>query len=208
MKKFILSLIASILCSNTCIQAEDYFDYIHSDESKIYAEVFGGANFLQTQTSGGVKSDYQTGYVLSGSLGYRWCYGLRLEAEYAFRKNSARKVHFLGRNFNLHGHFQSSSYMANLLWDLPVYAWGYSFCNIKPFVGAGVGYDFQQIHAKNAGLTLNQSKKDFAWQVIAGLSYPLFCNTDISIEYKFHKGGFSYIYNHSVGLSLTYKFGL
>lgn len=62
--------------------------------------------------------------------------------------------------------------MANLLWDLPLANWGCEFWKIRPFIGGGIGYDFQQIHAHNAGFTFKKSKKNFAWQVIAGLGYP------------------------------------
>ena len=177
------------------------------DSNAFYAEIFGGANFLETEKSGGIKYDYQTGYIVSGSLGYRVCYGLRLEAEYAYRRNLLRKVNFFGRSFSMHGHFQSSSYMANLLWDLPLSRWGCEFWKIRPFIGGGIGYDFQQIKAHHAGFTYKDSKKHFAWQVMAGLGYPLFCNTDISLEYKYHQAGFTHIHNHSLGVGLTYKFG-
>lgn len=174
----------------------------------IYTKVFGGANFLQTETSGGVSTRYSPGYVVSGSLGYRWGYlGLRVEAEYAYRRNSLRNIHFLGRTFSLNGHFQSSSYMANLLWDLPLYNWGCDFYGIEPFIGGGVGYDVQRIHGSNAGLTLSDKKRGFAWQVMAGLGYPIFCNTYLSLEYKFHKGRLSHLYNHSLGLGLNFSFG-
>ncbi len=55
-----------------------------------------GANFLQNTTIDGNKSTYQTGYIIAGSLGYCWCYGLRLEAEYAFRRNAIKKIDFFG----------------------------------------------------------------------------------------------------------------
>jgi len=99
-----------------------------------------------------VTTKYKTGYLVSGSLGYSWSYGLRLEAEYAYRRNSLKNFHFFGRTFSLDGYFQSSSYMANLLWGLPLSSWGCYFWQIQPSIGAGVGYDVQQIHANNSGL--------------------------------------------------------
>jgi opacity protein-like surface antigen len=191
--------------ANTC---EDWCGREACVDSPFYVEAFGGANFLQTDQRHGIKSDYQTGYLFSGSLAYRWCYGLRLEAEYAYRRNTLKKIHFFGRSFRTHGHFQSSSYMANLLWDLPLSSCGCDLWKIRPFIGAGIGYGLQQLSSHNSAFVFTKmKKKHVAWQLIAGLSYPLFCHTDISIEYKFHKGGFSHIYNHSVGLGLTYNFG-
>lgn len=176
------------------------------DIPSFYAKIFGGANFLQTETHGGIKSHYQSGYIVGGSLGYRWCYGISLEAEYAFRRNAFKSIHFFGRTFSMHGHFQSSSYMANLLWDLPLYSWECNFWGIQPCIGAGIGYDFQRIHGHNDFLAFNSSKKHFAWQAIVALTYPLFCKADVSLGYKFHKGGFHYINNHSIELGLMYNF--
>lgn len=213
MKNFFLFMVSALLFTSIEMQAQTYDELCYEDSccisnNKFYAEILGGVNFLQTQTNGGIRSKYKTGYIVAGSLGYRWCYGLRFEAEYAFRRNSSRNIHFFGRSFSIHGHFQSSSYMANLLWDLPLASWGCEVWNIQPFIGAGIGYDFQQIHSSNSMLTFNERKKDFAWQVMAGLAYPVLCKTNLSLEYKFHKGGFNSIYSHSLGVGLLYTFGL
>lgn len=193
----------------TCISVESQAQACCFEEpTNYYAEILGGPNFLQTETNGGIKSNYQTGYIIAGSLGYRWCYGMRLEGEYAFRRNNLKSIHFFGRTFSTRGHFQSSSYMANLLWDIPVMRWGCYFWNLQPLIGVGIGYDCQQVKWHNEGLIFNSNKKHFAWQAIAGLSYPVMCNTMISLVYKFHKGGFSYINNHSLGIGLRYQFSL
>ncbi len=63
--------------------------------------------------------------------------------------------------FSKHGHFQTSSYMANLLWDLPLSSWGCAFWNIQPFIGAGIGYDFQQMHSSNSRIIFNQKWNQF-----------------------------------------------
>lgn len=176
------------------------------DGTNFYAKILSGANFLQNTALDGNKSIYQTGYIIAGSLGYCWRYGLRLEAEYAFRRNAIRKIHFFGEGFSRHGHFQASSYMANLLWDLPLSSWECVFWNTQPFIGAGIGYDFQQMHSSNSHIVFSQKWNHFSWQVMAGLAYPIFCNTEIAVEYKFHQGG-CHFYNHSVGIGLLYKFG-
>jgi opacity protein-like surface antigen len=176
------------------------------DKTNFYAKILGGANFLQYTEVDYNKSTYQPGYIIAGSLGYCWRYGLCLEAEYAFRRNAIRKINFFIEGFSKDGHFQASSYMANLLWDLPLSSWGYAFWNIQPFIGAGIGYDFQQMHATNSRVIFTQKWNHFSWQMMAGLAYPIFCNTEIALEYKFHQGG-SHFNNHSIGVGLVYKFG-
>ena len=177
------------------------------DGPNFYAKILGGANFLQNTSINGNKATYHPGYVVAGLLGYCFrSYDLRLEAEYAFRRNGISKIHFITEGSSKHGHFQTSSYMANLLWDLPLCSWGYSFWNIQPFVGAGIGYDFQQMHSSNSRIVFNQKWHNFSWQTMAGFAYPIFCNTEITLEYKFHQAG-CHFFNHSLGVGLVYKFG-
>lgn len=176
------------------------------DETNFYAKILGGVNFLQNTEISGNKATYQTGYMIAGALGYCWRYGLRLEGEYAYRRNAIRKIHFFEEGSSRHGHFQTSSSMVNLVWDLPLSSWGCALWNIQPFIGTGIGYDFQHMHSSNSSIVFNQKWNHFSWQLMAGLAYPIFCNTEMTLEYKFHQGG-CHFYNHSVGVGLAYKFG-
>jgi opacity protein-like surface antigen len=207
MKKNILPLLLSLLffmAADTQAQEwcnEDFCCYEDSccvDKTNFYAKILGGVNFLHNTSKDENKSTYETGYIIAGTLGYCWRNGLRLEAEYAFRRNAIRKIHFFVEGFSKHGHFQASSYMANLLW-------GCEFWNIQPFVGAGIGYDFQQMHASNTRIIFKQKWNHFSWQLMAGLAYPIFCNTEMTLEYTFHQGG-CHFNNHSLGVGLVYKF--
>lgn len=175
-----------------------------AEQTNFYAKALGGANFLQNTKVSGTKSTYEPGYIFAGSLGYNWHCGLSFEAEYAFRRNAIKKVHFFGQGSSHHGHLQTSSWMANLLVDLPVSSC--AFWNIQPFVGAGIGYDIQQMHSSNSLIVFHQKWHHFSWQTMAGLTYPIFCNTEITLEYKFHQG-VPHFYNHAVGIGLVYKFG-
>jgi len=203
MKK-IFATVAALLLFYSSVQANCDDDCTFTDENEFYVKVFGGANFIPNRTNGAVSNRYKTGYIVSGSLGYTWRYGLGLEAEYAFRRNSLKNIHFFGRTFSIDGHFQSSSYMANVLWHLPLENWGCYLWQLRPYIGGGIGVDVQQIHAKDLDFGFRDNKKGFAWQLMAGLEYPIFCNLNISLEYKFHKGPFSHIDNHSVGIGLSY----
>ena len=40
------------------------------------------------------KPPIKAGYIIAGSLGYCWRYGLSLEAEYAFRRNPIKQNRF------------------------------------------------------------------------------------------------------------------
>lgn len=214
MKKYILllsMLVLFIMTTNVSAQewrVDDsccYEDKCCVSKKNFYGKIFGGVNFLQNTSLNGNRASYKTGYVVSASLGYCWCYGLCLEAEYAYRRNEISKIHFFNEGSSNRGHFQTSSCMANLLWNMPLSSWGCSFWNIQPFIGAGLGCDFQQMHSSNSRIRFSQKWDHFSWQVMTGLSYPIFCNTELSLEYKFHQGG-SHFNNHSLGVGLAYKF--
>lgn len=181
-------------------------DFCCVNETNFYAKILSGVNFLQNTAIDGNKATYQAGYIIAGSLGYSWCYGLSLEVEYAFRRNAIRKIHFFSEGSSKSGHFQASSYMANLLWDLPLSSLG-CYWNTQPFIGVGIGYDFQRMHSANSRVTFNQKWNQVSWQVMAGLAYPIFCKTEVALEYKFHRGN-SHFHNHSIGVGIAYKFGL
>lgn len=202
MKKIFTALVALLCLSGTAQAASCYKNYecLLNDSfcrNRFYVELFGGANFLGREHQEGVSVQYKTGYVFSGALGYRWCYGLRLEGEYAFRRNGVE---------NGPGHYHSSSYMGNLIWDMPITDWGCTLWGVVPFVGAGVGYDLQRAHASDGPVDLDGDKKGLAWQAIAGLYYPVLPNGHISLTYKFHRGKSDHIDNHSIGVGFTYTF--
>lgn len=209
MKKNVLLLLVPFLflmATQAQAQGQCFIDSCCIDWSNFYAKIFGGANFLQSTTLNENRARYNTGYVVAGSLGYDWCdYGLRLEAEYAYRRNAINRIHFITQGSSRHGYFQTSSYMANVLWDLPLSSWGCTCWNIQPFVGAGLGYDFHHMHATNSRVIFRQRWDRFSWQAMAGLACPIWCNTDITLEYKFHHGG-GHFYNHAVGVGLVYNF--
>jgi opacity protein-like surface antigen len=80
-----------------------------AEAAQPYASLFGGANFLQSQTMSGhdhtrttasyytaisdqsLETAFKTGFVLGGNAGIEWGDGLRTELELAFRQNNSGK---------------------------------------------------------------------------------------------------------------------
>ncbi len=209
MKKNFLPLFASLLfvsAAHAQTQKESAKDNCCVDMKNVYANIYGGANFLQSTTIAGNHATYDVGYIFAGSLGYCWHYGLHWEAEYAFRRNAIDKIAFVSQGDSESGHFQTSSYMANMLWYVPLASWGYGCWNFRPLIGLGAGYDFEQMSASNSRVDFNQKWHVFSWQGMLGAAYTLFCNTEFTLEYKFHQG--DHFYNHAIGIGLAYRFGL
>ncbi len=206
MKKHVLLVLLFFLAADLQAKEKRAEDTCCADEMNFYAKAFGGANFLQSTCIDDNETSYDPGYIFDGALGFCFPYSLRVEAEYAFRRNAIHKIEFFGQGSSHHGHFQTSSYMANLLWNMPLCSWGCDFWRLQPFVGLGIGCDLEQMHASNSRIVFNQEWTQFASQVIAGLAYWIGCNTELTLEYKFHQGG-SDFNNHAVGIGLIYKFG-
>lgn len=202
-KNIPLLLLTLLFFSTTAIEADDNCSL---DKKCFYTKFFAGANFLQNSTVDDNKCSYQAGYILAGSVGYFFYYGMHVEAEYAYRRNAISNITFFGHGSSDDGHFQTSSCMANLFWDLPLCSWGCRFWNIRPFVGTGVGCDFQKMQALSSRIDFNQSWTHFSWQLMTGLVFPIFRNLELTLEYKFHQGG-SHFFNQSAGVGLVYKFG-
>lgn len=176
------------------------------ERTNVYGKIFSGLNLLQNTSINGNTTTYQPGYIAAATLGYRWYCGLRLEAEYAFRRNSISTINFVGQGSSNNGYYHNSSYMANIVWDVPLSSVGCLFWNAKPFLGAGVGYDFQQIRSSNSLVIFRQNWPHLSWQLMGGFTYPLFCKTEMTLEYQFHQGN-THFYNHALGLGLIYHFG-
>lgn len=190
--KAILALILSSLVLTTA-HAQ------HCCPRNFYVRFLSGPNFLQDTTTDGNHTTFDTGYLIAGSVGYCLPCNLRLEGEYTFRRNAIKQIDFYVEGFSNNGDFQSSSYMGNLFWDLcPCWC-------IQPYVGLGAGYDFQHMRACNSRILFAQDWDSFSWQVMAGLTYPIYCGTEISLEYRFHQGS-SHFYSHSIGIGLGDRF--
>lgn len=215
MRKTILLLVTSLLVIGTTdAQSQETLvdDSCYTEDkcsvynAYFYGKIFGGPNFLQDTTIDGNSAQYKTGYMIAGSMGYRWSCGLCLEGEYAFRRNNIEEIQFIQQGSSNQGYLETSSYMANLLWDLPFcFDWS-DYCNTRTFMGVGIGYDLPQMSASNSRVDFEQWWDSFSWQLMAGIAYPIFGNTEVTLEYKFHQGG-SHFCNHVIGVGIDYKFG-
>ncbi len=198
--------------------------------SGLYIGAGGGANFLQRERVDSLRINgqtlisnerigYKTGFVGVGSLGYGFGNGLRLEIEGDYRRNES------GRNTP--GGFASGTVreqkyggMVNALFDLDV---GSPY--VFPYIGAGVGYSAVSVKTP---LIQNQSDSSFAYQAIAGLSFPIppVVGLSLTAEYRYFAlagtRDFSFSpasntrasykltenYNHSLMLGLRYAFNV
>ena len=204
--------------------------------SGLYIGAIGGANFKQQEQvrvalpASGLgpaygRSGFKTGYVGIGSVGYGFGNGLRLEVEGNYRRNDYGRGN---AGLATSGRQETYGAMANALFDLDV---GSPY--VYPYVGAGVGY--ARINQR-VGFVLppyvgriDESDNGFAYQAIAGLSFPIPPVVGLSLvaEYRYYaitgdhsysgggnvtNGGGQYKtrgdYNHALMLGLHYAFNV
>ena len=166
----------------------------------LYIGGAGGGNFLQRETYksingrpvGGTSAGFKTGYVGLGSIGYGFGNGLRVEVEGNYRHNGFGSPTPLGPRNN--GYEEKYGGMANVLFDLDI---GSPY--IYPYIGGGLGYASVQQRQNvtftspfGGGFTetdrLRGDRGSFAYQAIAGLSFPIppVVGLSLTAEYRFY----------------------
>jgi len=163
----------------------------------LYIGAGAGYNFLQdvdVRPSPGLRTPGlnltgSSGFAGVGSVGYGFGNGVRLELEGSYRQTSPG--HLTGTVFPtaLGGELRSAAVMANALFDMDIgVPWLY------PYVGLGAGYAWTSLDNLAAtgtnypfALRTNDTEGGFAYQVIAGLSFPIPNVPGLSItsEYRF-----------------------
>lgn len=172
-----------------------------------YVSAGAGANWAQDTsplTAGGdtLETEFDTGWIVAGAIGYRWLPNFRGELETAYRENDVDSV-FESPNAggpffhtNVGGDITQFSIMANALYDIAVDG------NFNLTVGAGVGAaetDFNTTLAGSPRILDADDDWSFAYQFIGGVSYAMSQNADLFVEYRYFASG-----DHEV---VTYPLG-
>jgi opacity protein-like surface antigen len=172
----------------------------------MYTELRVGTNLITAVTmhNGSKHSlDFDPGIFASLSAGYRWTFGLRLEGEGSYRWNTI-KYDFkddLSEKYKLQGNLLNWSAMTNIYYDLPL-------CEcVTGYFGAGIGYSYEKLCLKLLHYRGHKSNDSFAWQVMAGVSSPVWENTELALEYCFfQRTQTPQMHNHDLLLGLRYYF--
>ncbi|HEX3350920.1 MAG TPA: OmpA family protein [Acetobacteraceae bacterium] len=156
----------------------------------LYVGAGAGANFLQNEVIKGVQfpngttalagsnPKFDTGAVGVASVGWGFGNGFRAEIEGNFRWNNGRSVGGYGTIAS--GSQQTYGAMVNGYYDFDLTGYGINF--MYPYVGVGIGYAHDQWNGIGAlsqgapvqtGFRINNSTDTFAYQAIAGASFPV-----------------------------------
>ena len=164
---------AALLAIGAPVQASPQGWYVGAGAG--WSSMSGKADFLGTPDN---SFDYQSNVRVSGALGYKW-EGWRAELEPNWVTND---VHLAG--------YGGGTTMAALLGNL---AYDYHLSDRWMLTGGfGLGAARVSHNVRDLSsdlLYLGGSGTDFAWQGLAGLSYALFHNVEIGLEYRYMNTG-------------------
>ncbi|MGN6356824.1 MAG: outer membrane protein, partial [Novosphingobium sp.] len=164
MRKTVLGLALASSALATPALARDDAWYLELDAGATIAE-----NINVRTNPGGVLAavvDTDVGYDFGGIVGYDFG-AFRLEAEGAYKRVSVKDIP---------GHVDALSFMVNGLVDFG------PDDGLQGFVGGGVGV--ARVGA-NIPVAVNDSDSGFAWQLLAGIRYPLSERVDLGLKYRF-----------------------
>jgi len=139
--------------------------------------IAGGAA-LNGQTS------FDTGYIFSGAMGYRWGSGMRTELELNHRKAGIDSI----AGADAPGKQRVWGLMGNVLFDVS------DIAGFTPYVGGGAGVGWAKWSNVSGGASLtfpagtaayNDKDMAFQWQAIGGVSRPFTDRMDGFVEYRY-----------------------
>jgi len=136
-----------------------------------------------------VKTNW--GWTALGSIGWGFGNGLRVEIEGNYRNNAVRRVSGASTSG---GTVHQYGVMANALYDFNFLNLNVGGVGIVPYVGAGVGYgwnDWRNANGRNGPAQIRVDDRDgqFAYQGIAGVAFALDSMAPglaLTTEYRFY----------------------
>lgn len=158
-----------------------------------YVSLMGGTVFVEdsenTDNTGAViTTEFDPGILLSGSAGYAFFYGLRIEGEISYRQADFDRLEFTsgwdfppnGSRFRAGGEATALSVMANAAYDF------YVLGGLRPYVLAGIGFADVSVDLSYQGLKyIDDDDTVFAYQVGGGVALPIAPNVDLFVDYRY-----------------------
>ena len=200
----------------------------------LYLSVGAGMSMLQDADNTNdtprvdVKSSYDTGWMVTGAIGYGFANGLRVEGEIGYRQVEVDQLDIRddgglgaalgGPSLNgletpAAGNETALSVMANVWYDIN------TGTPVTPYVGGGIGVARITLdNLRVAGITIVDDHDNvFAYQLGAGVAYAVSQQVSLTLDYRFFQtadaeftdiaGDFkSEFTNHSVAAGVRVRF--
>lgn len=151
-----------------------------------YFKLSGGAVVMDdlNGTSGGVpvEIEFDTGWTVSGTVGYNLNPQLALEAELGYLTADFDSGTAGGVSVSIDGDYSTFLALANIVFH-PLDGGGFD-----PYIGAGAGVAFAEIDINSIGgvaVNSSDSSEDLALQGTAGLDFDLGASSSIGAQYRY-----------------------
>ncbi|WP_154726931.1 outer membrane protein, partial [Brevundimonas mediterranea] len=164
-------------------------------------------NAESSTTGANWNYEVNDGWAAFARLGYRFNPNWRVELEGGYRSGDIGTVRAVsgtqglcnltpatGGCFSPEGDIESTTLMANVIYDFGYEAWG-----IRPFVGLGAGVNHVNTDTvgnlranRGASFGADDSSTEFAAQAIAGLAWAVGDRTNIDLTYRYLTGDASF----------------
>lgn len=124
-----------------------------------------------------LDADQDIGWAALIGIGHGYGNGFRTEFEIGYRRNAVDSI----SGTEASGDMAAWSFMANVLYDVPVAA------RVRPFLGAGLGVARVSANGISpvSSSRIDDTDTAFAWQAIAGLAYPVTDRTEATLSYRY-----------------------
>jgi opacity protein-like surface antigen len=138
---------------------------------------FNTVNF-NTNTLAPGSASFDTGWLINGSVGYKWQNGIRTEVEFGYRDADLHSLN----GVPVSGDASTNSVMVNALYDIDTNS------RITPYVGGGIGagyQDWNNVHDATFANSAHLHDSGFQWQLIGGVSLPVDRHFSLFAEYRY-----------------------
>ncbi len=156
-------------------------------DGKPYAGIAAGVAILDDSTlsdnSGSVELSYNTGYVVSGVVGYEFGNGLRLEGELNYRQADTDKASAGGASASINSDVWSIGMMANAYYDFK------NSSSITPYIGGGIGFANVNVGDGSIGGVQVWEEDDdtvFAYQLAVGTGFDVTKQLTVDLGYRYY----------------------
>lgn len=124
----------------------------------------------------GDDGEFDNDAVFSAAAGYHLNPNVRIEGELSHRKNDGEDTSL---GVLITGETKVTAALVNAYYDFK------NTSRFTPYIGAGIGAAHGKIELTGPGGSADEDDNAFAWQGIAGVTYNLTNNVDLTTDYRY-----------------------
>lgn len=168
-------LAAFLLTAGPAMAEGNYYLKGHAGFSIAQDNDFGQTGVAATGASG--DGNYGSGFATGAALGYRYGNGFSAEIDWEYRSNDNDSITFSDGTSYSEGNLASNTFFVN-----GFYTFQEAFDNVRPYIGAGIGWVQEiDLDIEAAGIeTSYTGDSEIAWQLMTGLETTF--NTDWRLQ--------------------------